>query len=99
VRDFYVYILTNKNRKVLYIGVTNDLQRRLCEHRAKQVTGFSARYSLVHLLHVEPYPDPLSAIAREKQLKGWRREKKVRLIEERNPRWRDLSADWQVSGE
>jgi putative endonuclease len=94
MRDFFVYILTNRNRKVLYIGVTNDMERRLAEHRAKEVPGFSERYNLTALLYVETYPDAQSAIAREKQLKGWRREKKVALINTINPAWRDLSADW-----
>ena len=94
MRDFFVYIITNKNRRVLYIGVTNDIERRLREHREKQVPGFSARYNLTRLLYVESFPDAMSAIAREKQLKGWRREKKVRLIKSINPRWLDLSDTW-----
>ena len=68
--DFFVYIITNKNRRVLYIGVTNDVERRVWEHREKQVPDFSARYNLAHLLHLESFPDAVSAIAREKQLKG-----------------------------
>ena len=92
--DFFVYIITNKNRRVLYIGVTKDVERRLWEHREKHVPGFSARYNLAHLLHLESFPDAVSAIAREKQLKAWRREKKVRLIESINPRWLDLSDSW-----
>ena len=90
--DCFVYILTNKNRSTLYIGVTNDLARRVWEHRNKTLPGFIADYSLSVLLYHETYPDARSAIAREKQLKGWRREKKVALIERVNPRWRDLSA-------
>ena len=91
--ECFVYILTNKNRSTLYIGVTNDLARRVWEHREKAVPGFSADYSLAVLLYYEVFPDALSAIAREKQLKGWRREKKVGLIERVNPRWRDLGAE------
>jgi putative endonuclease len=94
VRDFFVYIITNKNRRVLYVGVTNDMERRLWEHRAKEVPGFSARYNLSTLLYVETFPDAASAIAREKQLKGWRREKKLKLIQSVNPRWLDLSDSW-----
>jgi putative endonuclease len=90
--DCFVYIITNKNRSTLYIVVTNDLARRMGEHRSKEVRGFSADYSLSILLYYETYPDAPSAIAREKQLKGWRREKKVKLIEQVNPRWMDLSA-------
>jgi putative endonuclease len=91
--ECFVYILTNKNRSTLYIGVTNDLARRVWEHREKAVPGFSADYSLAVLLYYEVFPDAPSAIAREKQLKGWRREKKVGLIERANPRWRDLSVE------
>ena len=90
--DCFVYIITNKNRSTLYIGVTNDLARRIFEHRSKAVKGFSADYSLSILLYHETYPDARAAIAREKQLKGWRREKKVALIERVNPRWVDLTA-------
>lgn len=92
--DYYVYIITNKNRSTLYIGVTNNLERRLWEHRNKAVPGFSADYSLCHLLYLESFREPRAAIEREKQLKGWRREKKVKLIETMNPRWEDLSAGW-----
>ena len=94
MENFFVYIITNKSRSTLYIGVTNNLERRLWEHRTKQVNGFSADYNLMYLLYHETYPDPQSAIAREKQLKGWRREKKVKLIEKINPRWMDLSESW-----
>lgn len=97
--DYCVHILTNKNRSTLYIGVTNHLERRLQQHRSKEVPGFTARYSLSILLWYEVAPDPLAAIAREKQLKGWRREKKVALIEKMNPRWMDLAADWFGAGE
>jgi len=92
MRDCFVYILTNRNRSTLSIGVTNDLARRISEHRSKEIKGFSADYSLSILLYHETYPDAPSAIAREKQLKGWRREKKVKLIERANPRWIDLGA-------
>ena len=90
--DCFVYIITNKNRSTLYIGVTNDLARRVWEHRNKTLPGFSADYALSVLLYHETFPSAPSAIAREKQLKGWRREKKVALIERVNPRWRDLGA-------
>ena len=92
MRDCFVYILTNKNRSTLYIGVTNDLARRVSEHQSKEIAGFSKDYSLSILLYHETYPDAALAIAREKQLKGWRRGKKVALIERVNPRWIDLSA-------
>jgi putative endonuclease len=87
---YYVYIVTNKHHSVLYIGVTSNLEGRIWEHREKLIEGFTKRYQAGKLIFVEDYPDPLSAIAREKQLKGWRREKKVALIEKANPRWNDL---------
>jgi putative endonuclease len=92
--NFFVYIITNKHRTVLYIGITNDIERRLWEHRERLIPGFAARYQCIHLLRVENYPDARSAIAREKQLKDWRREKKDRLIASENPRWFDISDAW-----
>jgi putative endonuclease len=90
---YYVYILASHSRR-MYIGVTNDLLRRIWEHRAKVVNGFSARYSTTALVFFETTGDARSAIAREKQLKNWRREKKVALVETHNPAWRDLAAGW-----
>jgi putative endonuclease len=92
-RIFYVYILANRNRR-LYIGITNNLIRRLFEHRAGIKTGFAHRYNIHRLVYWESTGDPRTAIAREKQLKGWRREKKVCLIETLNPDWEDLSIGW-----
>ncbi len=93
-QDYFVYILTDKGRKTLYVGVTNDLAKRLWEHRNPEKASFSQRYHCIVLVYYEQFPDPLSAIAREKQLKGWRREKKNALIEKMNPRWEELSSDW-----
>ena len=87
---YYVYIVTNKNNSVLYIGVTSDLDGRIFEHRERLTEGFTKTYQATKLIYYEDYPDPLSAIAREKQLKGWRREKKIALIQKLNPRWIDL---------
>ena len=84
---YYVYIVTNKNHSVLYIGVTGDLEGRIHEHREKLLEGFTKQYQAAKLIFYEDYPDPRSAIAREKQLKGWRRSKKIALIETLNPRW------------
>ena len=89
MRTFFVYVLANRSRS-LYIGVTNDLAKRLAQHRAASL-GFSARYRCVRLVHVETTPDAKAAIAREKQLKSWRREKKLALIQATNPAWDDLS--------
>jgi len=89
----YVYIATNRSR-TLYIGVTNNLERRMWEHKQKDGSGFAARYNITRLVYYEESTDIRDAIAREKQLKHWRREKKVWLIERDNPEWRDLSEDW-----
>lgn len=87
---FHVYIMASASG-VLYIGVTNDLDRRVIEHKQKLVPGFSRTYNTTKLVYFEPFGDIRNAIAREKQLKRWRREKKVFLIEKQNPRWLDLS--------
>ena len=88
---YYTYILTTKNNKMLYIGVTNDLQRRLYEHKNKMLDGFSKRYNIDKLVHYEEFRNVEDAIAREKQLKGWTRLKKDNLITANNPDWRELS--------
>ena len=92
-RYYYVYILTNANR-TLYVGVTNDLERRMYEHRNKLVPGFTNKYNVTWLAYYEQTSDVESAIAREKGIKGWRRGKKVALIESSNPQWKDLSLEW-----
>ena len=79
---------------VLYIGVTNDLARRVSEHQRKAVPGFTAKYRVSRLVYFESFTQVRDAIAREKQLKGWRREKKIALIEKANSAWRDLSDGW-----
>jgi putative endonuclease len=86
----YVYLLASKKHGTLYLGVTNDIVRRGYEHRTKAVQGFTKRYSVDKLVWFEIYDDPISAIAREKELKKWRRDWKIRLIEEQNPGWMDL---------
>ncbi len=91
--QFYVYILTNGVR-TLYVGVTNNLERRIHEHKQKLVPGFAKRYNLTWLAYFEETTDVRSAIEREKQIKGWRRSKKVALIESKNPEWRDLASEW-----
>lgn len=93
MRDCFVYIMTNASR-TLYTGVTSNLERRVFEHQHKLVPGFTSRYNITRLVYVETFPDPRSAIAREKQIKGWRRDKKVAVIESTNPDWLDLSAEW-----
>ncbi len=93
---YCVYILTNWSGRVMYIGVTNDLQRRLYEHRHQMADGFTERYNVHKLVYFEQTGDIRAAIAREKQLKGWSREKKNALVASANPTWRDLSEDWKA---
>ncbi len=87
---YYVYMLASRKNGTLYIGVTNDLIRRVYEHRMKVIPGFSAKYGVDRLVWYEVYDDPTNAITREKELKKWRRAWKIRLIEEANLTWRDL---------
>ncbi len=94
---YYVYILTDKGHSTLYIGVTNDLGSRLSQHRNPEKASFTQRYHCIHLVYVEHYGDVNAAIAREKQLKGWSRAKKIALIEMENSRWEDLSEQWEWS--
>jgi len=89
--QYYVYILTNKSNKVLYIGVTNDLERRMYEHKNKMVDGFRKKYNLNKLVYFDPTTDVRTAVEREKQLKNWHRDWKINLISGFNPEWKDLS--------
>jgi putative endonuclease len=89
-RSFYVYILASRIGGTLYIGVTNDLIRRVAEHRLKSVKGFTKKYEVDRLVYFEQFDDAENAIGREKQLKKWNRAWKIRLIEEINPNWDDL---------
>ncbi|HSF79630.1 MAG TPA: GIY-YIG nuclease family protein [Anaerolineales bacterium] len=90
---YYVYILTNPSG-TLYIGITNNIMRRMYEHKKKLVPGFTRKYKLSRLVYYEETGDAAAAIAREKQIKGWLRAKKIALIDTLNPRWEDLSEDW-----
>ncbi len=90
MRTSYVYILSSQTR-TLYVGVTSDLSRRLAEHRAKIGGGFAAKYNVTRLVHVESFDSISEAILREKQIKGWRRSKKLALVRMYNPKWRDLA--------
>lgn len=92
MKSYYVYILTNASKTVLYIGVTNDLQRRIFEHKQGLIDGFTKRYKCRHLMYYEETNNIREAIAREKQLKGWTRHKKEDLIHSLNPNEEDLSA-------
>jgi putative endonuclease len=88
---YFVYLLTNWDNSVMYIGMTNDLQRRLYEHKNKLVKGFTRKYNVSKLVYFESTPDVNSAIAREKEIKKWRREKENELVVKHNPGWVDLS--------
>ncbi|MGJ4997759.1 GIY-YIG nuclease family protein [Bradyrhizobium sp. HKCCYLS3077] len=87
---YCVYLLASKKHGTLYLGVTNDLVRRVYEHRTKATPSFTSRYDVGKLVWFEVYDDPTTAITREKELKKWRRDWKIRLIEEQNPNWDDL---------
>ncbi len=93
--NFYVYILTNWNNKVMYVGMTNNLVRRMHEHKNRVTDGFTKRYHVNKLVYFEHGHDVLAIIAREKEIKKWRREKKNKLVETMNPQWIDLSAAWE----
>ena len=90
-KSYYVYLLTNWNNRIMYVGVTNDLIRRLYEHKNKLIAGFTAKYNLNKLVYFEVAQDVNVAIAREKEIKKWRREKKNKLVNRDNPGWQDLS--------
>jgi putative endonuclease len=88
--------LTNEYNNVLYIGVTNNLQRRIHEHKSGEIKGFTQKYNCTKLVYFESFNQVEAAIAREKQLKNWKREWKNALVEVENPEWRDLATDWEV---
>jgi putative endonuclease len=92
----FVYITASKSR-VLYVGITADLSRRIWEHRTGALPGFTRRYGVNRLVYYEVAHDPASAIRREKQIKGWARVKKIAMIESMNPEWSDLAEDWFVN--
>jgi putative endonuclease len=94
MKNYFVYIMTNRKRGVLYTGVTNDLVRRVYEHKNKLVKGFTSHYNTTLLVFFEETPDVVTAIGREKEIKGWLRIKKITLIESVNPEWQDLSCGW-----
>jgi len=93
MRQYYVYIMTNRSR-TLYTGVTNNLPRRVYEHKNKLINGFTKKYNITKLVWYEVTNEVTSVITREKQIKGWLRKKKIVLIESMNPEWKDLSEEW-----
>ena len=94
MKEYFVYIMTNRKRGVLYIGVTNNLERRVLEHKQMVIPGFTRKYHCTLLVYYDSSPDVRGAIEREKQLKGWLRRKKISLIESMNPEWKDVSVGW-----
>jgi len=101
MKHYYIYILTNKNNNVLYTGVTNDLLRRMYEHRSKLIEGFTKKYNVNKLVYFEEFRDINEAIAAEKKIKGWLRNKKITLVDSKNPEWKDLFLviqDYAVTG-
>ena len=95
MKHFYVYIMASE-RRTLYTGMTNDLERRVYEHKHKLVPGFTRRYNITRLVYFEEYRTAKDAIYREKQIKGWLRAKKIALVETMNPTWEDLSETWNL---
>lgn len=95
-KEYYVYVMTNKSR-TLYTGVTNNLMRRVHEHKNKLAPGFTSKYNIQFLVFYEAGSDIRAAFAREKQIKGWLRAKKIALIDSMNPEWKDLAEEWIVS--
>ena len=93
VHNYYIYIMASKTR-VIYTGMTNNLERRVYEHKGKLFKGFTSRYNITRLVYYEYTNDVNAAILREKEIKAWRREKKIKLIESTNPEWQDLSDGW-----
>ena len=94
VHIYFTYIMSNRKHGTLYTGMTNNLERRVYEHKHKLTPGFTSRYGLARLVYYEETNDVRVAIAREKQIKGWLRRKKIALIESVNPEWKDLSEGW-----
>ena len=88
--NYFVYIIASRKDGAIYIGVSNDIVRRIFEHRNKVVPGFASKYNITRLVWFEMYDDPISAISREKELKKWKRSWKIQLIEAENPQWNDL---------
>jgi len=96
-RTDYVYLLTNWNNNVMYVGMTNNLERRMYEHKKKLVEGFTRKYNINKLVYFEEAQEVQTAIMREKEIKKWRREKKDFLVNSENPQWKDLSVEFQDS--
>ena len=93
--NYYVYLITNKHNTVLYAGVTNDIERRIYEHKHRIFDGFTKKYNLTKVVYYEYFDQIDQAINREKEIKGWKRKRKNALVESLNPEWKDLSEEWE----
>lgn len=91
MKQYFLYIATNFNNHVIYTGVTNDIERRMWQHKTKITVGFTAKYNINKLVYLETFSQIDDAIRAEKRIKGWTRDKKIKLIESKNPEWKDLS--------
>ena len=98
VHQYFIYLLTNRWKNVLYTGVTNSLERRIWQHKNGAIPGFTKKYNCHYLVHYEVFDRIEQAIEREKQIKGWTRAKKNALVETSNPEWHDLAAEWYADG-
>ena len=96
MKNYYIYILASKKNGTLYIGMTNELERRMKEHKLKEVEGFTKRYDITQLVYFETHKSSFAAFKRERQMKAWKRQWKIDLIEKNNMEWEDLSKDWDV---
>ncbi len=94
MKNYYVYLLVNWTNKVMYIGVTSELEKRIFEHKNKLAKGFTEKYNVDKLVYFEETHDVIAAISREKEIKKWCRDKKNRLVDVANSQWKDLSLDW-----
>ncbi len=94
MKEYYVYILASKQNGTLYIGMTDDLERRMREHKAKEVNGFTKKHSIDKLMYFETFENSYEAFKRERQMKKWLRKWKLELIEKENPNWHDLAKNW-----
>jgi putative endonuclease len=96
LKTYYLYIMASRSKR-LYVGVTSDLHRRCYQHKTGAFEGFTNRYAITSLVYYEQFAEPMAAIKREKQIKGWLRKRKMELIEGLNPDWKDLSGGWYAA--
>ena len=95
-KEYYTYIMMNGRNTVIYVGITNDIERRTAEHKHGKIKGFTQKYNVKKLVYYETYSNPQEAIDREKQIKRWSKYKKINLIRKKNPELKDLAEDWNI---